>query len=874
MGQPLAGALSALKENGNSEWLLEAQLLPLPIADPWQDLAPYLVTIIALVVAIPLGDWFWNRALRREVKLHTERLALTLAEKQKEIKQREHTERQLRETSARHESLVNSVDCIVWEADAATFNFTYVSPRAERMLGYPVGEWHKPGFWLDHLHPEDRATAVKLSSEATRKGENHNFEYRMVHKEGHSIWVRDLVTVLVENGQVSKLRGLILDVDQLKRAEEALRESELLTRLVIDTALDAVVQMDERGLIIDWNPQAESLFGWTRREVEGKRLSLILLPDPFRRTHHDRLAHYLATGQDPILNHLIDVHARHRNGHEFPAELAISPVHHKGQISFTAFIRDISVRKQSELQLAEARDQALRASQLKSEFLATMSHEIRTPMNGVLGMAGLLLQTPLNAEQREYAQTVKNSGEALLNIINDILDFSKIEAGKLELEPEPFELESAVCEVAELLAGQAAAKGLQLHVEIAPNLPRRLVGDAGRIRQILLNLTGNAIKFTEEGHVHIEASCVLQSDDSALVRLAVHDSGIGISEHDRSLLFQKFTQLDASATRRFGGTGLGLAITRQLVELMNGVVAIESQIGKGSTFLVEFRLPIHTSSGQPEPNPAIAQSRVLLLCAHQIRQRTLANHLRFHGIGLQTAVTVQEAIDAIAKEDFHAVLCDLDSSNDSSPGRIVKVLPANAGLILLAPIHETRPAEEIAKGILLERLSRPVRPSALVNALGRIREAQLTGKPNGAAHPAISQAATQLANRLHVLLVEDNAINQRVAIRALEKLGCLVDLAVDGLEALDMTGRIQYDLLFMDCHMPRMDGYQATAEIRKREEGTGRHTPIVAVTANAMKGDREKCLLAGMDDYLSKPIDMQNLRRILVQIQDSDLRAS
>ncbi len=843
--QPLVDALAVLKENGHYARLVEDFLVPPPVPYPWLNLAPYLALIAVLMLGVPAVAWFWNRSLRNQVKLQTE---------------------SLRETNARHESLVNTVDCIVWEADAATLAFTYVSPHAEAMLGFPLASWHLPSFWADHLHPDDREATLRCRSDATLQQRHHTIEYRMLHKAGHSIWVRDIVTVLVEGGRASKLRGLILDVDKLKRAEEAVRESELLTRLIIDTSLDAIVQMDGHGLVTDWNPQAESLFGWSKTEVVGRTLAGILIPERLRQAHLDSLARYMATGQGRILNRRIEVAALRRDGHEFPAELSIAPVHHKGQAIFTAFVRDISTRKQAEQQLADARDKALRASQLKSEFLATMSHEIRTPMNGVLGMAGLLLETPLNPEQREYAQTVKSSGESLLNIINDILDFSKIEAGKLELESQPFDLESAICDVAALLAGQAESKGLHLMVEIAPDLPRYLVGDAGRIRQILLNLTGNAIKFTLQGHVHVQALCLNQDADWALLLLSVHDSGIGISVEDQNHLFQKFTQLDATATRRFGGTGLGLAITRQLTEMMGGVVSVESQPGKGSTFSAEIRLPIHPVPASSAHLPDLRNSRVLLLSPNSIRSRSLTNHLRFLGVQSQTATTMEEALLAISGEAFHIVLFDMESASLSGPGRLSAALALNTGLILLAPIdHRTRPSEDIAEGVLLERISKPVRPSALVEALTRIRQTQITGASVVPAAAAVSARSEQLLHQPHVLLVEDNVVNQRVAMYSLEKLGCHVDLAADGLEAVSMTAQTHYDLLFMDCHMPRMDGYQATFEIRKREAGTGRHTPIVAMTASAMAGDREKCLQAGMDDYVSKPIHPKDLRRVLEQ---------
>ncbi|HSX80168.1 MAG TPA: ATP-binding protein, partial [Candidatus Saccharimonadia bacterium] len=447
------------------------------------------------------------------------------------------------------------------------------------------------------------------------------------------------------------------------RAEASLRASEARTRLIIDTALDAVLGMDAEGCVIEWNAQAASTFGWTSQEALGRNLAELLIPDNLRGAHARGLKHFLATGEGPVLRQRLEVTALHRAGHTFPVELTISPLRTGAGCTFSAFARDISARKQAELELHNAKEAAEAASRAKSEFLATMSHEIRTPMNGVLGMIGLLLDTPLLEEQREFAQTVHNSAEALLTIINDILDFSKIEAGRMTIEPIPFDLEVAAEEVLELLATRAHEKNLELALRYAPHTPRRVVGDPGRIRQILLNLAGNAIKFTACGYVLVDiqerptgpgpASSDRHNDSSSVahITIAVQDTGIGIAEDKMPGLFQKFTQADASTTRQFGGTGLGLAISKQLVELMGGTIEVTSAQGKGSTFSCRLPLPLDTTLPAPRARPAdVTGVRVLVVVAHALQRRLYCEQLSAWGMRCSTAESATAALAILRRE--------------------------------------------------------------------------------------------------------------------------------------------------------------------------------------------------------------------------------
>ena len=686
---------------------------------------------------------------------------------------------------------------------------------------------------------------------------------RMVVLSGLIAWTASSLR-RVERDRVAAehaLRDLNFELEDRVRARtEELAASEKRAAAIIATSADGFVSFDSTGRIVDWNRQSELIFGWQRHEILGQRLTETIIPLRWRETFDAGLRRFLATGESSVIDGGMETTATHRDFSEFPIELTVWATSEGGNFSFNAFVKDITERKHAEQRLREseerfrllaetapvgiyrwdslgrctyvnrawttitglspeqaagdgwaktlhsddrghvlsarreatdnsadlqlryrirtlggrekwvdsravaikgddlsilgyigtmidvtaqveaeiasasARDEALGASESKSRFLATMSHEIRTPMNGIIGLTGLLLDTPLNATQRSYAEGVQISGEALLSIINDILDFSKIEAGKMELEEEVFDPASTVSRVAGLVAQPARARGLQLVVECDPNLPVSVRGDEGRLRQILLNFATNAIKFTSIGRVTIRASVdPEQPQEGATIRFEVIDTGTGIAEDVAGRLFQPFAQADASTTRRYGGTGLGLAICRQLATAMGGEVGLESRLGQGSNFWLR---------------------------------------LTFAGA------------DPLAQ-------------------------PAEGSL---------------------EQLPRP-------RSLGR---------------PA------------KILVVEDHPINQQVTQAYLEQLGYTSHIVQNGLEALEALDGESFDAVLMDCHMPDMDGYQATAEVRRRE-GNLVHTPIIAMTAGALEKDRGRCIAAGMDDYLAKPIEDGELERVLAR---------
>ncbi|MGZ4279211.1 MAG: PAS domain S-box protein [Solirubrobacteraceae bacterium] len=731
-------------------------------------------------------------------------------------------------------------------------------------LGWSEDELRARPF-VEFVHDDDRARTEDESAGLRAGGVTIDFVNRFATKDGGWRWIEwSSMAIMDEELIYASAR----DVTQRKVIEAALERSDHRTRQIVENAHDAFISIDARGRITGWNSQAEASFGWARGDALGRELAETIIPEPQRAAHRLGLERFLATGEGPVLGRRLELTALHRDGREFPVELTISPIEMEQGYAFNAFLRDITERKGAEQELALARDQALEASRMKSMFVANVSHEIRTPMNGVIGMSELLLDTELDEAQREYAEAISASGEALLTIIDDILDFSKIEAGKLELDPTDFDLREAIERACGMLAARAHEKGLELAVAIGPEVPALVRADSARLRQVLTNLVANAIKFTATGEVVVRASATPASDGEALVRVEVSDTGIGIEREALEQLFEPYAQADGSTTRKYGGSGLGLAISRQLIELMDGRVGAESELGRGSSFW--FELPVvrvQAGDGPPDEQPTLAGLRVLVVDDSATSRRILERQLCSWHMSCEVADSAARAMEllesaAAAGMPFALALLDLNMPHVDGYelAGAVRANPALRGtrLVLLSSSggRSGAPEEAALDGVLVK----PVRQSRLYEQI----QAVIAGE-----RPVAARAvATEDADAPHrgataaVLVVEDTPINQAVAAHMLERCGFEAQVAENGRQALEALSQRTYAAVLMDCQMPELDGYETTREIRRLEQG-GPRMPIIAMTANAMQGERERCLAAGMDDYLTKPLRQRTLKDTL-----------
>jgi PAS domain S-box-containing protein len=656
--------------------------------------------------------------------------------------------------------------------------------------------------------------------------------------------------------------GLVRDISERRRIEAESRRNAAMKAAVVDANLDGLVTVDLEDRIVEFSPVAEAMFGYSREYAIGREMGRLLVPEHLREAHKAGMEQYRQTRNGPVLGQRIEIVAQRSNGEQFPIELAVQATEVNDESFFIAFIRDISERKAAEEQLTKAKRRAEEASEAKSRFLAHMSHEIRSPLNAVLGSVGLLLDDGLNSEQRLYAQTADTSGKTLLALINDILDFSKIEAGELHLDSTPFDLMDLLGEVADLSAFRLSGKHVQTAIALAPGIQCKVDGDSIRLRQILINLMDNALKYTAEGAVVLVVEPVAEDTKSVTLRFTVEDTGVGIPEEAQAGLFEEFRQVDSSDSTRFGGTGLGLSICEGLTRAMGGRIWLESQLGQGSCFHVEIALRKSQTSTQTEHDRTTQMERrvfnneVLIVGLHPLIRKALHTHSRRPDRSAVMVDSVREALRHLDPAPA-AILVDGTFPQDE----LERLAEAARGVgvahqVLISPQMDALATGAVQDGRFDDLLLMPLLVNRVVDMLRK-------GPGKSPDVPLASQNVTGIDRSvaktlaIRLLLAEDSPANQVVAKALLTKKGYQVDVVENGQEAVSAFESGAYDLILMDLRMPGMDGLEATRLIRAQE--TNSHIPIVAMTANARQEDVDRCLASGMDDFVAKPVDKQKL---------------
>jgi PAS domain S-box-containing protein len=752
---------------------------------------------------------------------------------------------------------------------------TDANERVAALTGYARNDL--VGIKLPFLFAET-IVAQDLLEKTSHEGGVHEAELQLVSKTGREIPVSLNVAAFMESdGTARRIVAFVRDITERKRAE---KERSLLAAIV-ESSGNAIYSEANDLTINSWNPAAEKLFGYSATEAIGRSAALLAPLD--RRGEILRHAQSVRLSGKPESYETMRVR---KDGSVVCVAVTLSPVLDPSDVvaGLSVTATDISDRKRMERELAQARDAALEGARLKSEFLANMSHEIRTPLNAIIGMTGLLFETALSSEQADFAHDLQESGNALLSLINDIMDFSKIAAGKLVLEEIDFDLTRVVESATELIADQVRRKGLEMMVSIDAEVPRYLRGDPARLRQILINLLSNAVKFTEQGEIVVAVSKLSENPKEAVLRVEVRDTGIGIPKEKQHLLFRPFSQVDASTTRNYGGTGLGLSIARELVHAMFGTIAVSSTPSSGSVFWFTMKVgkPLTPIEPAAERFTALVGTRILIVDDNANSRRILERQLSALGMLVMTAGSAHEALSIMratqASEAPQIVLLDvmMPEMDGIELAYRIKADPALAqATVVLAssggPLSDfsVRLLDLDIGGWLMKPISESSLCQTLNSALASQSEnsAVVAITPNEKRASQLRSPAIQLSTerKLKVLLAEDNPINRKVATLQLRKFGLEVDTATNGREAVEAAAQHSYDLILMDCQMPEMDGYDATREIRQHEAGQC-HTHIVAMTAHALPGDREKCLAAGMDDYLSKPVAPRALQAKLTEL--------
>ncbi|MBF0153021.1 MAG: PAS domain S-box protein [Magnetococcales bacterium] len=781
------------------------------------------------------------------------------------VRERNLHARLLEQSESKYRRLLNFANDAVFLIDADTSLIVEANQMATVLLGLPMERI--VGLHQAQFHPMNMSIDYRKSYEGLIKsGHKIVTESVVLHQRGHTIPVEIHAGVVELKDKKRIIQATYLDISDHKRRELILTEREAHLHAILDNALDAIITIDAEGRIVEFNPAAETLFGYSTDEIVGKEMALLIVPPEFRQLHRAALERLMSKNMlRDTFKRSVEFPGLRKDGQQVDLELSIISSSREGKSYYTAFVHDITDRKQLLRSLRDTLEVAESANRAKSAFLANMSHEIRTPMNAIIGMTDLVLTTQLTPEEQRYnLEIVQQSSATLLSLINSILDISKIEAGKLTLESIAFDLREQIEGVCERLAVAAHRKGLELCYQVSDDAPKSLRGDPLRLQQIITNLVNNATKFTEEGEIVLRVQRLPSDGKSAGARLhfTVADTGIGIPPDKISAVFEHFTQVDESVTRKYGGTGLGLTISKYLVEMMGGDIWIESTLGQGSTFHLTIPFDINQEQADTErqPSPPLAGVRVLIgdgnSTSREIQQDVVVAFGAMVSVandGASLLASLQRAQET--QRPYDLLLLDQRLLHESPPdpevmrahpgwhGRAVVMLPTQAGLNSLAHLSWLRDALPIKK---------PPQRSKLLQVLGVALGREYVD-PNAKARESFKIRRSPLS--LHILLVEDQVTNQLLADTILKRAGHLVTIANHGQEALSLMKEVSFDVVLMDLHMPIMGGIEAAERIRQATAGQICHpqVPIIAITAKASAGDERACLDAGMNGFISKP---------------------